>query len=736
MIAITDDQGNEIKHSAHEWASMLAQLGLSVIPVGEDKTPRISSWAKHQTRQPTSKELSNYFSNGTTGFAVVCGKVSGNLETLDFDNKNDNCVFEDWFQTLKDMDAELAARLYVTSTPSAGFHVRYRCPDVIIKGNRKLAVVGDDTLIETRGQGGYALCPPSAGYSKHQGSVSEIPLLQPSEHKLLIDLCRSFGAPPEPKSTQPASITGDRPGDHYNQSPDVESQTTDLLIKNGWELVAERGDRIFWKRPGSSNKWSANYSKEHKIFYCFSSDATPFEPDQGYNPFAVLSFLAFGRYFADAARSLAAVTPAPRSDMSVVQAEVPPVTDNQVETEADDGSLKDWDMSELSTLIPPNSWLEKYIEYVYPTVDSPSQFTLACGLSVLSMAIRDSHIPFGTFRIRPNLWIAIVAPSSIYRKSTSIRIARQFLNELEPGVVLPDQMSPEAFISYLAEENGFGLFHWSEMASQLLSFEKSYMAEYKSLLTELYDCPHQFTRMTKADGLVEIDNPFINILCASTQKWLNDCLSEGNLKGGFLPRFIYIQASSKDRFVGFPQAPDQGLKHKLLDKLTLMAQSFNGPIQVDPKAIDLYSDQAKQLEQASMGSEHEGIVGAFYSRLSNYLLKFGLIYQAMMDHTQTEISLEAMQYSVRLCQYLRQNIDLVMDRITYSPDMAERQKLIELIRAEPGISRSRLLRKSRLSVKRMNDGLDTLVQAYQVHAKKSVPASKGAPVTQYFMVKG
>ena len=58
-----------------------------------------------------------------------------------------------------------------------------------------------------------------------------------------------------------------------------------------------------------------------------------------------------------------------------------------------------------------------------------------------------------------------------------------------------------------------------------------------------------------------------------------------------------------------------------------------------------------------------------------------------------------------------------MGCITYSPDMAERQKLIELIRAEPGISRSRLLRKSRLSVKRMNDGLDTLVQAYQVHAK-------------------
>ena len=66
-----------------------------------------------------------------------------------------------------------------------------------------------------------------------------------------------------------------------------------------------------------------------------------------------------------------------------------------------------------------------------------------------------------------------------------------------------------------------------------------------------------------------------------------------------------------------------------------MAQSFNGPTQVHQKAIDLYSDHAKQLEQATIGSEHEGIVGAFYSRLSNYLLKFGLIYQAMMDHTQS-----------------------------------------------------------------------------------------------------
>ena len=74
-----------------------------------------------------------------------------------------------------------------------------------------------------------------------------------------------------------------------------------------------------------------------------------------------------------------------------------------------------------------------------------------------------------------------------------------------------------------------------------------------------------------------------------------------------------------------------------------------------------------------------------------------------------------------------------MGCITYSPDMAKRQKLIALIRAEPGISRSKLLRKSKLSVKRMNDGLDTLVQAYQVYEKKV--EGKGRTTSQYFMVK-
>jgi hypothetical protein len=54
----------------------------------------------------------------------------------------------------------LVARLVIVQTPKGGRHLYYRC--ATIAGNQKLAVSADRTvLIETRGEGGYAIIPPS-----------------------------------------------------------------------------------------------------------------------------------------------------------------------------------------------------------------------------------------------------------------------------------------------------------------------------------------------------------------------------------------------------------------------------------------------------------------------------------------------------------------------------------------------------------------------------------------------
>ena len=62
-------------------------IGLSIIPVASNKIP-FESWAKYQSKiSPVSYWHSHYINQGTIG--IITGKISGNLECIDIDIKND-----------------------------------------------------------------------------------------------------------------------------------------------------------------------------------------------------------------------------------------------------------------------------------------------------------------------------------------------------------------------------------------------------------------------------------------------------------------------------------------------------------------------------------------------------------------------------------------------------------------------------------------------------------------------
>ena len=62
-------------------------FSLSIIPVSSNKTPFIR-WNEYQkTIAPTDQWHSHYINSGTIG--IITGKVSGNLECIDIDLKND-----------------------------------------------------------------------------------------------------------------------------------------------------------------------------------------------------------------------------------------------------------------------------------------------------------------------------------------------------------------------------------------------------------------------------------------------------------------------------------------------------------------------------------------------------------------------------------------------------------------------------------------------------------------------
>jgi hypothetical protein len=311
-------------------ASAFIQAGLSVLAVKrQDKAP-VGPWKQYQTRRATPQEFAAGLEAGADAIALVCGAVSGNLEMLDFDLKGE--AFGPWSDIVKQEAPGLTERLVVEQSQSGGFHVLYRCSRYDIPGNMKLAMRGIEApdeneievagkrykprrygdkffvtvaLIETRGEGGYFLCAPSPGYALQQGRISQLPEITPEERETLVEAARSLNewvAPVDIRGAEQSQSAGDaaKPGEDFNRRGDVRG----LLQRHGWTPCGTRGDNEHWRRPGKDRGISASLMNGH-VFYVFTSNGAPFEPDQAYSPFAILAALEHDGDFSATARQLA-----------------------------------------------------------------------------------------------------------------------------------------------------------------------------------------------------------------------------------------------------------------------------------------------------------------------------------------------------------------------------------------------------------------------------------------------
>jgi hypothetical protein len=261
------------------------KFGLSVIEVNKDKIPK-RAWAEYQKHEnPIENWHQHFLKDGYIG--IITGKVSGNLEVLDFDLKNDpeKTIYEDFVNLLP---VELINLLVKQTTVNGGYHLIYRCPDKI-EGNLKLAKhTNGEVIIETRGEGGY-ICHHLTDYKVVNGHFDmrkleyDIPEISADEREMLLVAARTLNRE-EPKKTK--SNYNEPAITRFNQ----EFNILDLFEQNGWEIVREDESKYYLNRPGSSTAHSGYYYKDSKSFICFSS-STQFRVSQAYNHFQVLQVL-------------------------------------------------------------------------------------------------------------------------------------------------------------------------------------------------------------------------------------------------------------------------------------------------------------------------------------------------------------------------------------------------------------------------------------------------------------
>jgi hypothetical protein len=292
-------------------AHYYTKQGFSVIPIGDNKRA-VFPWTEFQSRIISTEEINAQFNNDRAkNIAIIGGGVSGGLEIIDVDLKYD--VTGTLWDRLQEALKDLLPLLYVVRTKSGGYHLYYRCEEV--QGNQKLAMRHATTaelketphakeivLIETRGEGGYVLAPPSEGYTKEKEFNINVITLE--QRDSILAICRSFNEVIKEARTTNVVVDNDNfnvsPWDDYNSKCDVIA----LLEKHGWTWVESRGERDFLKRPGKTDSHiSADYHKGLGLFKVFST-STEFETGRGYKPFAIYALLEHNNNFSAAAKQL------------------------------------------------------------------------------------------------------------------------------------------------------------------------------------------------------------------------------------------------------------------------------------------------------------------------------------------------------------------------------------------------------------------------------------------------
>ena len=265
-------------------------IGLSIIPVASNKIP-FESWAKYQSKiSPVSYWHPHFKSQGTIG--IITGKISGNLECIDIDIKNDpqKTIIKDFANLIPE---ELRSRLIIQTTPSGGQHYIYRCPEGIIDKNLKLALHTDKTVIlETREESGY-FCTSKINNIIMQGKFDlenldvEIPIITPKERDFLLQTARSLNRYFPTRNTTSKNdkqfVYSEPAINDFNNNYDI----IELFAKHGWTVVKEDDEKYFLLRDGSSAQHSGYYNKVSKTFTCFST-STDFTPEKPYNNFQIL----------------------------------------------------------------------------------------------------------------------------------------------------------------------------------------------------------------------------------------------------------------------------------------------------------------------------------------------------------------------------------------------------------------------------------------------------------------
>jgi hypothetical protein len=289
--------------------------------------------------------------------------------------------------------------------------------------------------------------------------------------------------------------------------------------------------------------------------------------------------------------------------------------------------------------LPDDHFVGLFVRYAAECIDTAHEYFEAVALMLLAVATpkvraRLRQYPGG---LPTAFYTILIGDSTRSRKTSTIGLALDLLDEPVPNCLLAEQASPEAFVEQLAGRSyNSTLWAVDELGETLDKLHHAkYMAGLRGLLLSLYEGrSYKYKRTTKRtkkgepveDSLL-IDSPNLAVLGATTPS-IFEIVTSRDVSSGFMARFAVVMPTERPARRGLeePTADLLAQRNALtawLSKLYLWAKSATRSVRFVGDALARIDAFAETIETSEAIADERS--RAMLQRLNAMTVKLSML---------------------------------------------------------------------------------------------------------------
>ena len=396
-----------------------------------------------------------------------------------------------------------------------------------------------------------------------------------------------------------------------------------------------------------------------------------------------------------------------------------------------------------------DNWIDSYVELMDNT-EPAKIFDIWTGYSVVAAALRRKiSLQLGRLIYFPNIYVVLVAEPGVARKTQAIKYGMNFINTVPDIIMSSDSATKEAMTDDIEEagndalmEDGSTLRHSSLniISKEFESFlgQKKENTRMLTALTDLFDCPDDWSSRTRHGKSNKIIRPWLNLLAATTPDSLANSLPASAVGGGLTSRVLFVWADKKKKSVAIPFMTEKEVKLKeKLEKDIYIISRMAGEYAMASKCIKQWTEWYDAYDEDESGVRlcTDKSFSGWYSRKPTYIIKVAMLCAAA-ETSNLIIEWRHIEKAIKEIKQVELLMGNAFKAIGRSEISGEVDSVLQIIKNFKIISEKKLMTKiwRDIDATKFDNVSNTLIKTGKVRREFKGPA--GEQGIWYYYVEG